>query len=151
MSNEAIATLRGLCDVLAGPDASVERVAASLGEIIEDQGGKLGVAVRPNAPQFTEAMIVRTHDDGSPAHVRLSLAQPATLSAATLMAAFGSYRTPPKMRPGPTQSMVFSVDSPEQPYTCTLIGEVLPGPDGVESGTVQTLTVRRDKRLPDAT
>jgi hypothetical protein len=147
MSNEAVATLRGLCDLLSGADVSVEQVAAKLGEMVEDQGGNLGVAVRPNDAQFTEAMIVRTHDSGAPAHVRLRLVRPDTLSAATLMGAFGSYGTPPKKRPGPTQSMVFSVEQPEQPYTCTLIAEVLPGPAGVEDGSVQAVTVRRDKRL----
>ncbi|MBX0331309.1 hypothetical protein K2Z83_27030 [Oscillochloris sp. ZM17-4] len=148
MSDEAIATIRALCGALATADASVASVAARLGEIIEDQGGALGVTVRPADPQFAEALIVRTYDGGAPAHVRLRPAQADTLSTADLAKAFGSYETPPKARPGSSQTIIFTDDQPGQPYTCTIIVEVSPGPDGVARGAAKTITVRRDTRLP---
>jgi hypothetical protein len=144
MNAGAIATIRALCDTLSAANVSVEGVAASLGEVIEDQGGKLGVIVRPSDPQFAEAMIVRSQGDGAPAHVRLRLADPKALSTAALVEAFGSYTTAPKKRPGPGRNIVFYDEQPGRPSTCAIIAEVSPGADGIESGAARSITVRRD-------
>jgi hypothetical protein len=144
MNADAIATIRALCDTLSSADVSVEGVAASLGEIVEDQGGKLGVIVRPSDPQFAEATIVRAQDSGAPAHVRLSLADPQGLSTSALVEAFGSYTMSPKKRPGPARNIVFYDERPGRPITCAIIAELSPGPAGVDGGAAQSVTVRRD-------
>lgn len=148
--SDAIATVRALCDTLAAAEVSVEGVAASLGTIIEDQGGKLGVIVRPADQQFAEAMIVRAHEDGTPAHVRLTVADPGGLPTAALVAAFGPYDTPPKKRPGAASSIIFYDERPGRPYSCAIIAEVAPGQDGVADGAARAITVRRDVSSDDA-
>ncbi len=52
-------TLAKLCGVLAEGKIPASRLAAALGSVIDDGGGRMPLAVRPHDPAYRQALVVR--------------------------------------------------------------------------------------------
>ena len=140
-------TLQKLCIVLSRSSVTVQDVSASLGKIVEDQGGNLPLIVQPFAPFFKEAIVVRKYKTQEPAHVRLEIAESRELSVQELKQLFGEYQEIPKKDWDSPVSLIFMVDIPDSSYNCAIIANVECGEAGIEDGTAFSVTVRRDIKL----
>jgi hypothetical protein len=144
-AQDAIGAVKQLCQALSLERATVEDVAARLGSTLT--GDTSSIEVRPTTPVFKIARLVRAVGKDEVAHAELSLSQPGTLSVRDLQAAFGAYRTLPRIHPNQPPRVLFPVEDSGLPFTCAIIVEVEPGDGGLEDGQVTGVTVRRDMRL----
>ena len=142
-----IDTIAGLCRQLSRDPVSIEDVAASLGEVVAGLDEGPGLAVRPRDAGFASALVVPMPDTRAPAVVQLELVGAGTLQVKHLSAAFGSYRALRVHGLGAPPRVGFRVDDAGLPYTCMVMADVKPGPDGVADGDVIAIEVRRDPRL----
>ena len=118
-SNDAIAELKQLCQVLAADHVTVADVTRRLGAVDEDPGDG-SVAVRPASPAFTDARIVRDVGSDAPAHVELTLRPSAGPTVADLRSAFGEGRELPRLHAGDLTRQIFYVDYPSGTHTCAI-------------------------------
>jgi hypothetical protein len=145
LAQDAIEAVKHLCEALSLDRATVEDIAARLGSTLS--GEAMSVQVRPSSPAFKTARLVRAVGKNEVAHAELSVSQPGTLSVRDLKAAFGAYRTLPRIHPNQPSRVIFSVDESGLAHVCAVIAEVDPGEGLLDDGQVTGLTVRRDIRL----
>jgi len=142
-----IETLQQLCIVLSRSSVTVQDVSASLGELVEDQGGNLPLIIQPSDKSFKEVVIVRKYGTQEPAHIRLEIAESLKLSVQELKRVFGEYRELPKKDWDSPESIIFKVYMPDASHDCAIIADVESGEQGIEDGTAFSIIVRRDIKL----
>jgi uncharacterized protein (DUF736 family) len=142
-----IDTIQKTCKILSSAPLTVQEVANKLGTLVQDQGGDSSLVVRLDDKDFSTALVARRFHSQEPAHVQLTLTKPSRLTVEDLRRAFGVWSELPSMNWNAPQEIIFYVDLLGTPRTCAIIAGIEPGEQGLEDGTVMTLSVRRDVRL----
>ena len=144
--SSTIESLHHVCTLLAKEPLTALQVAAQLGTIVRDEGGRLQIVVRPADGVFREAHVIRRADGDEPNSIDLWLTDPRALTVAKLRAALGDYVEPPPVHYDSPVEIAFTPQPTAGHITCTIIAQVEPGPSGTAGGTVPRVTVRRDHR-----
>lgn len=125
-----IDAIRAICQQLIGPAQTPDALLSSMDT-------RLWEAVRVDPAPGTP-------DEA--AQVRLTLPDAATLTLGDLSAAFGDYRTPPRIKPESPQQVAFSYEA-ESVAGCTIFARVDPSAEITATTEVQSLFLRRDLLL----
>jgi hypothetical protein len=141
-----IETLRRLCALLVTEEITAREVASRMGSDVQDPGSGLALRFRPADPACREAHVARVPGSEEPAHVEFELAAPGTVTVAEVTAAFGAYKSLPRLHPGDSQRIIMRLGAPEDAIRCAVLAAVTPGPSGIADGRVTQVTVRRDRK-----